>query len=93
MAVKGPSCVRIRRCLVYHHQPHLRFSIRERLAVFEWISVHAIDKIRQLEKIDQRRVAASWRLAAETWLRCQGLITVSINQKVLPNLPTICAYD
>jgi hypothetical protein len=58
------------------------------LAIFEWIRVHAKDRIQhQLEKIDQRSVRAAWRRAAETWLRCQGLITVSINQKVLPNLP------
>lgn len=80
-------------CEAYHHQPHTRFSPRERLAIFEWITIHAMDRINQLETIDQRRVRAAWRLAVETWLRCQGLITVSLNQKVLPNLPTICAYN
>ncbi len=72
----------------YHHQPHARYAKRERLAIFEWIRVHAKDRIQhQPEKIDQRSVRAVWRRAAETWLRCQGLITVSINHKVLPNLP------
>ncbi len=72
----------------YHHQPHAHYAKRERLAIFEWIRVHAKDRIQhQPEKIDQRSVRAAWRRAAETWLRCQGLITVSINQKVLPNLP------
>jgi len=80
-------------CEAYHHQPHACFSKRERLAVFEWIRIYAIDRINQLEKIDHRRVRAAWRLAAETWLRCQGLITVSINQKVLPNLPRIYACN
>ncbi len=74
-------------CEAYHHQPHARRSKRERLAVFEWIRIHAIDRINQLETCNHRSVAAAWRLAAETWLRCQGLITVSINQNVLPNLP------
>jgi len=74
-------------CEAYHHQSHARYTKRERLAIFEWIRVHANDRINQLEKIDQRSVLAAWRRAAETWLRCQGLITVSINQKVLPNLP------
>jgi transposase InsO family protein len=74
-------------CEAYHHQPHAHYAKRERLAIFEWIRVHANDRINQLEKIDQRSVHAAWRRAAETWLRCQGLITVSINQKVLPNLP------
>jgi len=71
----------------YYHQPHARYTKRERLAIFEWIRIHANDRIQQLETIDQRSVRAAWRRAAETWLRCQGLITVSLNQKVLPNLP------
>ncbi len=78
-------------CEAYHHQPHARWSKRERLAVFEWIRVRSIDSVSQLEKVDHRSVRAAWRLAAETWLRCQGLVTVSINQKVLPNLPRIYA--
>jgi hypothetical protein len=80
-------------CEAYYHQPHVRFTKRARLAVFEWIRVHAIDRISQRETIDHRSVLAAWRHAAETWLRCQGLITVSLNQKVLPNLPRIYAYN
>ena len=74
-------------CEAYHHQPHARYTKQQRLAIFAWIRVHANDRINELEKIDQRSAHAAWRRAAETWLRCQGLITVSINQKVLPNLP------
>jgi hypothetical protein len=74
-------------CEVYYHQPRSHYSQRERLAIFEWIRIHAIARINQLEKIDQRRILAAWRDAVETWLRCRGLITVSINQKVLPHLP------
>jgi hypothetical protein len=44
------------------------------------------------EKIDHRSLNAAWRHDAETWLRCQGLITVSINKKVLPNYPLKYAY-
>lgn len=72
---------------VYHHQPHALYSKRTRLAVFEWMRAFALDRISQLEKVDHRSVLAAWRLAAESWLRCQGLITVSINNKVLPHLP------
>lgn len=80
-------------CEAYHHQPRRRYSRRDRLATFEWIRVHAIDRINQLEKIDHRSVNAAWRHAAESWLRCQGLIVVSINQKVLPNYPLKYAYN
>ena len=80
-------------CEAYHHQSHARFKKRDRLAIFEWIRIHAIDRINQLETVNHRNVLAAWRLAAETWLRCQGLITVSINQNVLPNLPRIYVYN
>jgi len=76
----------------YHQQPRARYSRRARLAVFEWIRVHAIDRIHQLEKADRRSVLAAWRAAAESWLRCQGLITVSTNRKVSPHLPRTHAH-
>jgi transposase InsO family protein len=77
----------------YQHQPRRRHNRRERLATFGWIRIHANDSIQQLEKIDHRSLNAAWRHAAETWLRCQGLITVSINKKVLPNYPLKYAYN
>jgi transposase InsO family protein len=80
-------------CEAYQHQPRHRYSLRQRLATFGWIRVHANDRIQQLEKIDRRSLNAAWRHAAESWLRCQGLITVSINKKVLPNFPLKCAYN
>jgi transposase InsO family protein len=79
-------------CEAYQHQPRHRYNRRDRLATFGWIRVHANDRIQQLEKIDHRSLNAAWRHAAETWLRCQGLITVSINRKVLPNYPLKYAY-
>jgi transposase InsO family protein len=80
-------------CEAYHHQPRHRYNRRERLATFEWIRIHAMDRIEQLETIDHRSLNAAWRHAAETWLRCQGLITVTINNKVLPNYPLKRAYN
>jgi transposase InsO family protein len=80
-------------CEAYGHQPRRRYRQHDRLATFEWIRIHAIDRVRQLEKIDRRSLNAAWRHAAEAWLRCQGLITVSINHKVLPNLPIKYAYN
>jgi hypothetical protein len=77
----------------YHRQPRARYSRRARLAVFESIRHHAIDRIHHLEKRDRRSVLAAWRAAAESWLRCQGLITVSINRKVLPHFPRTYAHN
>jgi len=80
-------------CEAYQHQPRHRYNRRHRLATFGWIRIRANDSIEQMEKIDQRSLNAAWRHAAETWLRCQGLITVSINKKVLPNYPLKYAYN
>ncbi len=80
-------------CEAYQHQPRHRYNRRLRLASFGWIRIQAKDRIQQLEKIDHRSLNAAWRHAAETWLRCQGLITVSINKKVLPNYPLKYAYN
>jgi transposase InsO family protein len=77
----------------YQQQPRHRYSRRSRHATFGWIRTHAKDSIEQLEKTDHRSLNAAWRHAAETWLRCQGLITVSINKKVLPNYPLNRAYN
>ena len=71
----------------YNHQPRSLFGIRERHDTFEWIKARSNATIQDMEKLDRRRVRAAWRFATETWLRCQGLITVSINKKVLPHLP------
>lgn len=80
-------------CEAYQHQPRRRHNRRARLATFGWIRIHANDRIQQLETIDHRSLNAAWRHAAEAWLRCQGLITVTINKKVLPNYPLKYAYN
>jgi transposase InsO family protein len=80
-------------CEAYQQQPRHRYNRRLRLATFGWIRIHATDSIHQLEKTDHRSLNAAWRHAAETWLRCQGLISVSINKKVLPNYPLNRAYN
>jgi transposase InsO family protein len=71
---------------VYHQQPHATFSKAKRRAIFVWIQAHAKDRLEKMEKIDHRSVSAAWRAAAETWLVCQGLITISETKKVLPYL-------
>jgi hypothetical protein len=78
---------------VYHQQPHATFSKARRHAIFEWMKVHAKDRLEKMGKYDQRSVSAAWRAAAETWLGRQGLITVSVNQKVLPYFSKKSVYD
>jgi hypothetical protein len=70
----------------YHLQKRCRFGKRERHATFEWIRRRSNATIREMGKTDRRSLNAAWRHAAESWLRCQGLITVSQNGEVLPHL-------
>lgn len=70
----------------YTQQRRSRFSKRERYRAFEWIRIRANEILTTMEKLDQRSFGAAWRLAAQTWLRCQHLISLSVNGKVLPYL-------
>ena len=85
---------RHRRCLggrcaaeVYHESPRRRFSRVQRHAVLEWISRRACVIFQHRRSRGRRSFDAAWRQAAESWLRCQGLITVAINPRVSPNYP------
>jgi hypothetical protein len=71
----------------YRHQTRSRFTKRERHATFQWITAHSNATIQNTKTTDHRSRGAAWRLAAETWLRCQGLITITINNQVLPHFP------
>lgn len=71
----------------YHHQSRSRFGKRERHITFEWIKLRSNATMQQMYRLDRRSIHAAWRHAVETWLRCQGLISLSINRKVLPHLP------
>jgi hypothetical protein len=75
--------IRLRICDI-DHLPRHRYKQRQRHTTFGWIRIRANDSIQQLEKIDHRSLNAAWRHVAEAWLRCQGLITVSINKKCYP---------
>ena len=75
----------------YHHQARSHFGKRERHATFEWIKARSNATMKQMEKLDRRSVDAAWRLSVESWLRCQGLIILTVNGKVLPHLPLTLA--
>lgn len=62
------------------------FGMRERHAGSEWIRRRLNATIQRVGKHDRRGLNAAWRHAAETWLRCQGLITVSVNGEAPPHL-------
>ena len=85
---------RPRRCLngrtaaaVFHAGPGRSFSRTERNAALEWIARRASVILQYRRARGRRRPDAAWRQAAESWLRCQGLITIAHNPNVSPNYP------
>jgi hypothetical protein len=75
----------------YHHQSRSHFGKRERHATFEWIKSHSNATMKKMDKLDRHSIDAAWRLSVESWLRCQGLIILTLNGKVLPHLPLTLA--
>jgi hypothetical protein len=58
------------------------FTKWERRDAFTWLTDVQNDMLCSSEDLQPQ---AAWRIAVEAWLRMKGLITVSINGKVLPN--------
>jgi len=71
---------------VYFQSHRTRWNRPQRLETFEWISAQVADTLKaNREKLVQRDVHSAWRNAALSWLRCQGLISITQNNKLLPH--------
>lgn len=57
---------------------------RKRKEVLDWISELAVKIVENMEVKGQRQVQVAWRIAVETWLQRNGIITVSHNKSVTP---------
>jgi len=60
------------------------YDRRQREEVFTEMKAMAKSALAEARLTGQRAADAAWRLAVETWLRREGLITVSVGGKVLP---------
>lgn len=70
----------------YYDTRPFRCSRRRRHEIFEWISREASERIQtNRERTGRHDFATAWRQAVVVWLRRQHLITVSQNQKPLPD--------
>ena len=70
----------------YHHADPFRRTRKERHAIFESISEQTFEILQSdREKSGRHDFASAWRQSVVIWLRRQSLITVSQNQKLLPN--------
>ena len=70
-------------CRTYFGKNRIRYTKRQRKAVYEWIKNLAIDIS---HRVGQSEISCLvWRVAAKKWLEKNGLITILKNRKVLPH--------
>jgi hypothetical protein len=69
------------------------YTLRKRREIFDWIQELTQTLIEVSAVHTQRQVEAAWRLAVETWLQTNGVITITQNQKVLPIFPDKTAHN
>jgi hypothetical protein len=66
------------------HAAMSRYTQAKRKEIREQITMMAMHIIAQKRPSDPLTEQAAWRIAVETWLRRNGLITVSVNRKCYP---------
>jgi len=73
-------------CRVFQDaKPGLKaYTLRKRREIFAWINELTRTLVQVSAVHTQRQVATARRLAVETWLQRNGVITVTQNRKVLP---------
>jgi len=82
-------------CRVFQDaKPALRvYTLRKRREIFDWINELTRTLIEVSAVHTQRQVETARRLAVETWLQRNGVITITQNQKVLPVFPEKTAHN
>jgi transposase InsO family protein len=69
------------------------YTLRKRREIFDWIHELTRALVQVSAVHTQRQVATARRLAVETWLQTNGVITITQNQKVLPVFPEKTAHN
>jgi hypothetical protein len=82
-------------CRVFQDaKPALKaYTLRKRREIFDWINELTKALIAVSAVHTQRQVEAARRLAVETWLQRNGVITITQNKKVLPIFPEKPAHN
>jgi transposase InsO family protein len=82
-------------CRVFHEAKSAlkAYTLRKRREIFDWINelTRALTQVSAVHT--QRQAATARRLAMETWLQRNGVITITQNQKVLPIFPEKTAHN
>jgi transposase InsO family protein len=71
-------------CQVFHsgRQALKKYNRRKRKEAFDWIKNLAVKIAAALQRGGKRHASTAWRLAVETWLQRNGIITVSPGKSV-----------
>ena len=69
------------------------YTLRKRREIFDWINELTKALIAVSAVHTQRQVETARRLAVETWLQRNGVITITQNKKVLPIFPEKTAHN
>jgi transposase InsO family protein len=82
-------------CQAFHQaKPALKvYTLRKRKETLDWINELTRILIRVWEVRTPRQAETARRLAVETWLQSNGVITITQNRKVLPVFPQNFAHN
>jgi transposase InsO family protein len=65
----------------------MAYTRPKRKEIINWLQSKVLDILRQGERLGANAQDAAWRRAVESWLHCNGVITVSMDGQVLPSFP------
>ena len=71
-------------CRAYFGYNKTKYYKRERRTIYDWILEHTASILKHMEDQQSIDKATAFRVACVTWLRNNGLITISKKEKVLP---------
>jgi transposase InsO family protein len=83
-------------CACFHDPArHLRWNRRQRQKIFRLLYQEFWRRIENMVNRNHHTLAAAWRSTVETWLRCQGLITIRHrpNKKVSTTFPQFWSHN
>ena len=76
----------------FYAQP-ARFTRRERHQIFQLLQLRWSEIMERMENVNRSTALAVWREVVVSWLRCQHLIDVTQNPKLLPHFAPLCAQN
>jgi transposase InsO family protein len=81
-------------CACFHDpQQRLRLTKRQRQLIFRLLCQRFWQRVKTMTPRNHQQFAALWRQTVESWLRCQGLISVRLNKKVSTILPNFLSHN